>query len=64
MKNITKRKALTLLSVGIFIIAASQVFSHYLQLIDLTKGTFTGIGIGLLLTALGFGSFKNIRGYK
>jgi hypothetical protein len=59
MKKITKRKALILLSIGIFIIATSQVFSHYIELPDLANGSL--IGIGLLLTSLIFGNFKTVR---
>ncbi|WP_178984543.1 hypothetical protein [Winogradskyella helgolandensis] len=58
MKKITKRKALILLSIGMFVIATSQVFSYYFELPDLAKGSFVGIGIGLLLTSLIFGNFK------
>jgi hypothetical protein len=63
MKKITKRKALILLSIGIFIIATSQVFSHYIELPDLANGSLIGIGIGigLLLTSLIFGNFKTVR---
>ncbi|MBU2940568.1 hypothetical protein KO494_13555 [Lacinutrix sp. C3R15] len=61
MKRINKRKALTLLSIGMFTIATSQVFSYYFELPDLAKGSFVGIGIGLLLTSLIFGSFKTAR---
>ena len=60
MKKITKRKAVILLSIGLFVITSSQVFSHYMELNDLTKGSFIGIGIGLLLTSLIFGNFKTV----
>ncbi|WP_299715128.1 hypothetical protein [uncultured Tenacibaculum sp.] len=58
MKRITKRKTLILLSIGMFVIATQQVLSQYFQLTDFTKGSFTGVGIGLLLTSLFFGNFK------
>ena len=61
MKKIIKRKALILLSIGMFIIATSQVFSHYFELPDLVNGSLIGIGIGLLLTSLIFGNFKTVR---
>ena len=58
MKRITKQKALILVVIGMFIIATSQVFSYYFELPDLAKGSFVGIGIGLLLTSLIFGNIK------
>ncbi|MDV7186086.1 hypothetical protein R3X25_02230 [Lutibacter sp. TH_r2] len=61
MKKLTKRKALILVSMGIFIIATSQVFSYYFELPDLAKGSFIGIGIGLLCTSLIFGNIKTAR---
>ncbi|RTE55457.1 hypothetical protein EHW67_02505 [Arenibacter aquaticus] len=61
MKRITKRKALILLSIGILAIATSQIASQYFELPDFTKGSFIGIGIGLLLTSLIFGNFKTVR---
>jgi len=61
MKKITKRKALILMSIGMFVIATSQVFSHYLELPDLVKGAFIGIGFGLLLTATIFGNFRTVK---
>jgi len=61
MRRITKRKSLILISIGILVIAASQVFSHYVELPDLVKGTFIGVGIGLLLTATIFRNFKTAQ---
>ncbi|WP_162628032.1 hypothetical protein [Arcticibacterium luteifluviistationis] len=61
MKKITKRKALILLSIGLFVIASSQIFSHFIELTDFTKGSFIGIGIGLLLTSIVFGNFKTVQ---
>ncbi|WBU88550.1 hypothetical protein [Cellulophaga omnivescoria] len=61
MKKITKRRALILLSIGMFVIATSQILSHFFQLPDFAKGSFIGIGIGLLLTSLIFGNFKTVR---
>ena len=58
MKKLTKRKALILVSMGICIIATSQVFSYYFELPDLAKGSFMGIGIGLLIMSLIFGNFN------
>ncbi|WP_161785751.1 hypothetical protein [Cellulophaga sp. E6(2014)] len=56
MKKTAKRKALILIPIAMFIIAASQIFSQFVALTDITKGI--GIGIGLLLTALIFRNFK------
>ncbi|MBU2929616.1 hypothetical protein [Winogradskyella psychrotolerans] len=61
MKKTTKRKTLILLSIGILIIATSQVCSYYFALPDLARGSFMGIGVGLLLTALIFGNMKPAR---
>lgn len=59
MNSITKKKSLILLSMGLFLIAFTQIFSHYVELPDLAKGSFTGIGIGILLIALTLGKFKS-----
>ncbi|MCZ4408806.1 hypothetical protein O3Q51_08305 [Cryomorphaceae bacterium 1068] len=53
-----KRKALILLAIGLLIIAASQVVSHYIVLPDFANGVLIGTGVGLLLIALIFGSFR------
>jgi hypothetical protein len=58
MKKITKRKTLILISIGMFVIATSQIFSQLMELTDLMKGAFMGVGIGLLLTSMIFGDFK------
>jgi len=60
VKKITKRKALLLLSIGMFVIATSQIFSQYFELPDFAKGSFIGVGIGLLLTSLILGNFKTV----
>ncbi|NJB37403.1 hypothetical protein [Croceivirga sp. JEA036] len=61
MKKIKKRRALILLSIGLLVIATSQILSHSFELPDFVKGSFIGIGIGLLLTSLIFGNFKAVR---
>ena len=61
MKNITKRKSLILMSIGMFVIAVSQILSHFVELPDLTKGLFFGIGIGMLLLAIIFNNFKTAQ---
>jgi len=43
------------------IIASSQIFFQFLELNDLTKGSFMGIGIGLLLTSMILGNFKTAQ---
>jgi len=58
MKTRKQRKTLLLLASGLFVIATSQILSQYLQLTDFIKGSATGIGIGLLLTALIFSTSK------
>ncbi|MFW2377845.1 MAG: hypothetical protein ACN4ES_14915 [Cellulophaga baltica] len=59
MKKTAKRKALILIPIAMFIVAASNIGSQFLVLTDITKGLSIGIGIGLLLTALTFGNFKS-----
>lgn len=59
MTKITKRKSVILLAIGMFIITITQIFSHYTHFSDGPKGTFTGIGIGVLLIALLAGKFKS-----
>jgi len=61
MKKITKTKSLILIAIGIFVIASSQIVSHYVKLSDFTNGSFIGIGIGLLLIGLIFGNLKTAR---
>ncbi|MDN3665580.1 hypothetical protein ACFFU1_16505 [Algibacter miyuki] len=61
MKKITKKKTLILLSIGMFVIATSQIFSQFMELSDFAKGSFMGIGLGLLLTALIIGNFRTIQ---
>jgi hypothetical protein len=59
MKKITKRKSLILMSIGMFVIAVSQILSHFVELPDLTKGLF--FGIGMLLLAIIFSNFKTAK---
>lgn len=61
MKKITKRRALILLSIGMIVISTSQIVSQFFELTDFAKGSFIGIGIGLLITSLIFGNFKTVR---
>lgn len=60
MKKLSRQKANTLLIVGMLVVTVSQGFSQFGELPDLVKGAFTGVGIGLLITALIFGNFKPI----
>ncbi len=61
MKRITKRNALILFSVGMFVMTTSQIIWHFFELPDLTKGLFTGVGIGLLILSVTFGNFKTVQ---
>jgi hypothetical protein len=61
MKKNAKRKVLILLSIGMLTISATQIISQYIKLNDLAKGSFIGIGIGLLITSLIFGNLKTLR---
>ena len=56
-----KRKSLILLSSGMFVIAISQILSHFVELPDLAKGLFIGIGISMLLLAIIFGNRKTAQ---
>ncbi|GGG97623.1 hypothetical protein GCM10011416_14580 [Polaribacter pacificus] len=58
MKNNSKRKTLILFSIGLFVIASSQLLSQFTEITDMMKGSLMGFAIGLLLTSLMFGNFK------
>ncbi|SDS21608.1 hypothetical protein SAMN04488553_1744 [Gramella sp. MAR_2010_147] len=47
-----KRKIQLLFSIGILIVAGSQVIWHYLEIPDFLNGALIGLGIGLLLFAI------------
>jgi len=49
------------MSSEMFIIAVSQIFSHFVELPDLTKGLFFGIGIGMLLLVIIFGKYRTAQ---
>ncbi|WP_439128000.1 hypothetical protein [Polaribacter sp.] len=57
MKKIIKRKRVSLLLVGLFLIAILQIVSHFTPLNDFVKGSFMGVGFGLLVTSLIVGKF-------
>lgn len=61
MKIRTKTKSLILTSGGMFVIAASTILSRFITLNDFAKGSFVGIGIGLLLLGLFIGKFKKAK---
>ncbi len=61
MKKISKTRTLILLTFGLFVIAFSQIVSHFNSITDLTKGLFMGIGFGLMLTSIFFGKFKTAQ---
>ena len=61
MKKISKQNAVILMSLGLLLIATSQIFSRFIELSDFAKGSFIGIGIGLLLSAFIFGNFKTAQ---
>lgn len=52
MEKITSKKSLMLLSVGIFIIVASLIIPHFVNISDLSRGLIVGMGLGMLLLAL------------
>lgn len=60
MKKINKRKTLTILSIGLLLIAFSQIVSHFIILNDVIKGFLMGIGIGLLITSLIIRNFNKL----
>lgn len=49
------------MTIGMFVIATSQVITHFVELPDLAKGSFVGIGIGLLILSVTFGNFKTAQ---
>ena len=59
MKITTKRKSFLLIPIGLLIISASYIFSHFFNLTDLTKGSILGVGIGLFLTSIILRNFKS-----
>ena len=61
MKKIMRRKSLILMSSGLFVIAILQIFSYQIELPDLAKVSFIGVGIGLLITSLIFGNIKTVH---
>lgn len=61
MKKISKKNALILLTAGMFVIATSQIMNRFMELSDLAKGIFIGIGIGLLILSAKFGNFKTVK---
>jgi hypothetical protein len=58
MKRITRENALFLMTSGMFVITTAQIINHFVELPDLIKGSFIGIGIGLLILSITFGNFK------
>lgn len=52
MKTELSKKSSILIVSGLFIIAASQIYSHLMVLNDMAKGLLAGVGIGLLTLAL------------
>ena len=61
MKRVSKRNALILFAIGMFAIAASQIIFHFVELADLAKGSFVGVGIGLLILSITLGNFKTVQ---
>lgn len=61
MKKVSKKNALILMTTGMFVIATSQIITHFVSVPDFMKGTFLGIGIGLLILSVTFGNFKTAQ---
>lgn len=61
MKRISKKNSLTLITIGMFVIATSQIITHFFELPDLAKGSFFGIGLGLSILSLTLGNFKTAQ---
>jgi hypothetical protein len=55
MKKISKIQSMLLLAIGMFTIAASQITTRFIELPDMAKGVFVGIGFGFLILSLTFG---------
>lgn len=61
MKKAGKRKLLTSVSGGLFVMSIAQILSFLIELPDLVRGSLIGIGIGLLLVSLASGSIQTNR---
>ncbi|KAF2326459.1 hypothetical protein [Flavobacterium ginsenosidimutans] len=49
MEKITNKKTLFLLSIGIFIIAASVILPNFFKISDFSRGLLVGTGIGFII---------------
>jgi hypothetical protein len=58
MKKLSRKNELILMTIGMFVIATSQIITRFVELPDLSKGLFVGVGIGLLILSVTFGNFK------
>lgn len=56
-----KQKTIILSSLGLIIIAGSQILTRYVELNDLSKGLLIGTGIGLLLVLISKYSFIQFK---
>ncbi|MCV2485249.1 hypothetical protein OD917_09960 [Flavobacterium sp. SH_e] len=57
MEKITNKKTLFLLSIGIFIIAASVILPHFFKISDFSRGLLVGTGIGFIIKSELFSIF-------
>jgi len=58
MNGLNRKRTQILLIIGLITLTSSQILSHYMELSDLGSGTFTGVGIGMILVALGKSKIK------
>ncbi|MGA8853411.1 MAG: hypothetical protein WB492_04460 [Christiangramia sp.] len=61
MKNLTRKRTLLLIAIGLFVIAIGQIIFRYTidtKAYDFLLGAIEGLGIGLMIVALIKGSFK------
>lgn len=58
MKKLTKRNSLFLISAGMLVMASFKILSRFMELPDFAQGSFVGIGIGLVLSAIVSGNLR------
>lgn len=59
MNRNKKANVLILISLGLFLVAISQIIWHFFELPDTFDGILVGIGFGLLITAIKKGKFNS-----
>lgn len=63
MNGLNRKRTQILLIIGLITLALSQILTHYMELSDLGNGAFTGVGIGMVLVALGKSKIKGAKAH-